>query len=784
MTWRKIVSIAFFLGAVGGCAAVGHWHFSELYGKPEPRNREVAVLEAGRVDYWSEAKPIIEKRCVVCHGCYDAPCQLQLGSIEGIERGASKEKVYRASRLTPAEPTRLFQDAVSVEAWREKGFFPALSEYPNTLDANRNASLIYNFLELKQQHPLPQTKHLPTGIDIRLDRNDQCPIVENFELYASGSPFGGMPYGLPGLTNSEHETLVGWIEEGATHTPRKPLPSDYLAGQAEWEKFLNRDDLKSRLMSRYLYEHLFLANLYFSDLPLGVFFKLVRSETPPGEPVSIIATRRPYDDPQVERVYYRLVRKVSTTLVKTHMPYALNPKRMAKWTRWFLEHRDKVASLPSYDEAVASNPFLTFRDVPVGSRYKFLLDEAQFTIMNFIKGPVCRGQTALNVIRDQFWVFFVDPKLSGTPEHDRELAALSESLQLPTSTDVSPIEIFTQWERYSELHRKYLAGKAHFLESEFGGKAKIDLDLIWDGDGDNPNAALTVFRNFDSATVEKGLVGGKPKTAWVLGYESLERIHYLLVAGFDVYGNVGHQLLARIYMDFLRMEGESNFLLFMPPKARVRERDDWYRGAHAVVTKYMKLIENEELLVPAIDFQTEDPKSELFDLLETRLAGITPEDMKLASLSDDRLRETLEPLDGLTGGAVQFLSQVSLLEISNGGERHYLSLVRVNAHLNMATLFREESNREPEKDSLSVLLGFSGAYPNTLLRVPYRLVGSFVSQVRSLDSDKDYEAVMDTFGVRRTDPSFWTHSDQVHADMKKAMPVHAGLLDFSRLKDQ
>ena len=32
----------------------------------------------------------------------------------------------------------------------------------------------------------------------------------------------------------------------------------------------------------------------------------------------------------------------------------------------------------------------------------FLLDEAQFTIMNFIKGPVCRGNVALSVIQDRF----------------------------------------------------------------------------------------------------------------------------------------------------------------------------------------------------------------------------------------------------------------------------------------------------------------------------------------------------------------------------------------------
>jgi Fatty acid cis/trans isomerase (CTI) len=37
--------------------------------------------------------------------------------------------------------------------------------------------------------------------------------------------------------------------------------------------------------------------------------------------------------------------------------------------------------------------------------------------------------------------------------------------------------------------------------------------LLWDGDGTNANAALTVFRHFDSATVVKGLVGRAPKSA-------------------------------------------------------------------------------------------------------------------------------------------------------------------------------------------------------------------------------------------------------------------------------
>ena len=42
----------------------------------------------------------LEQRCVVCHGCYDAPCQLLLSSPDGIARGASKQVVYDTDRLT------------------------------------------------------------------------------------------------------------------------------------------------------------------------------------------------------------------------------------------------------------------------------------------------------------------------------------------------------------------------------------------------------------------------------------------------------------------------------------------------------------------------------------------------------------------------------------------------------------------------------------------------------------------------------------------------------------
>ncbi|KKK57190.1 hypothetical protein LCGC14_3056990, partial [marine sediment metagenome] len=153
------------------------------------------------------------------------------------------------------------------------------------------------------------------------------------------------------------------------------------------------------------------------------------------------------------------------------------------------------------------------------------------------------------------------------------------------------------------------------LSEIFDENNLLDLSILWDGNGSNRNAALTIYRHFDSSSVIKGLYGDTPKTAWVIGYPLLERIHYLLVAGFDVYGNVGHQLLTRLYMDFLRMEGEYNFLRLLPKDVAQQELDFWYRGEEARVEGYLKELHDRESETSAIVYKTDNPKKEVFNLI-------------------------------------------------------------------------------------------------------------------------------------------------------------------------
>ena len=331
----------------------------------------------------------------------------------------------------------------------------------------------------------------------------------------------------------------------------------YLIRIAEWEAFLNGASNKQRLMSRYLFEHLFLASFVFTDTDVPnqgrQFFRLVRSRTPPGQPVDVIATRMPFNDPGSKKFWYRIEPTDATVVSKIHMPYGLSSLRMARFQQLFLDADFEVKSFPGYDRKTASNPFLAYREVPVDSRYRFMLDDAEFFIRGFMKGPVCRGQVAVDVIEDRFWVVFQSPASVLTMRSSEFLARESASLRLPaeSSTGLGPGAL-VGWRKYKNAQMRFLMAKQASLGASTAG-VPVNLDTLWDGDGHNTNASLTIMRHFDNASVIRGLHGAAPKTAWVIDYSLFERIHYLLVAGFDVFGPLDHQVGTRLYMDFLRM---------------------------------------------------------------------------------------------------------------------------------------------------------------------------------------------------------------------------------------
>ena len=114
-----------FIAFVAGCATVvGTIQLDDRFGPADPaRFDRPPAKVSGTPDYWSEVRPLLDQRCVTCHSCYDAPCQLNLASYAGITRGANPAQVY-ANRLLADPPTRLGFDARSNAELAAKGVLP------------------------------------------------------------------------------------------------------------------------------------------------------------------------------------------------------------------------------------------------------------------------------------------------------------------------------------------------------------------------------------------------------------------------------------------------------------------------------------------------------------------------------------------------------------------------------------------------------------------------------------------------------------------------------------
>ncbi len=792
--WLLVGALA-WAALIGACRSRGAL-------SPDDVRVEHGLLEstpATPIDFEAKVRPILDRRCVVCHGCYDAPCQLKLSSFAGIQRGGSKEVVYDGARITPADPTRLLIDALTTAEWRSKGFHAVVNERVEQPYDQLDGSVLYRMLRLKQRHPQPLTGRLDASIDTSLARKAACPTLEEFEDYAHEHPGQGMPFALPNLSSEDYETLVHWLAQGAPAPSERPLGAESAARVREWEAFLNGSTPKEKLVARYLYEHLFQAHLHFEGSEPRSFFELVRSRTAPGQAIVPIPTRRPYGDPQ-QPFYYRLRPLLDSIVAKSHMPYELSEARRQRLTELFLDPDYPVAELPSYDPITASNPFKAFAALPIGSRYRFLLDDARFFIEGFIKGPVCRGQVALNVIEDRFWILFFDPA-AALATNTPYINQLADYLAQPNEMEDN-LRLVTTYGRYLKLNNRYLEAR----RSAFRLSAPVPLaqamSLLWNGGNANPSAALTVFRHNDSASVSYGLVGDPPQTAWILDYPLLERIHYLLVAGFDVYGNVGHQLNTRLHMDVLRMEAENNFLALLPAKVRKLIHDGWYTGIRTGDADDLDVWwMNIELVT---GYQTADPQRELYQHAAGRLGALAaPARVRPCAGADCDTEErrraiaradaALGKLGHMRGKIVQFLPDVAFVRVKlsddEGAADHDLAftLISDKAYDNVSSMFAEHEPgeaRDASRDRQTVVPWLEGSYPEFFFVLKLADVERFAEQYDALQTRSDYERFTERFGVRRTNPRFWQASDWFNAQALREQPERGGLFDLNRYQDR
>ncbi|WP_020409163.1 fatty acid cis/trans isomerase [Hahella ganghwensis] len=748
--------------------------------------------------YSRDIQPIFDRKCVACHACNDAPCQLKLSSGNGVERGASKIPVYDGGRLEDLAPTRLNMDAQTESQWRAKGFYSVIAADNSKEEAFSPApSLMEKMLTLGYQHPTTSNQPVDKEIELGISRENSCPSPGEFDHYAADHPREGMPFAVSGLTEKEYLVIKTWLEEGGMvdQPSGTPLNENIQHQIIQWEEFFNASTDRQKLLARYLFEHLYLAHLLFRDSDSKErfrFFKLVRSFSPPGYPIEPVATVRPNGDPG-RSFFYRLQPLEDSIVHKTHIVYEMNESRYLRYQELFLDTDWDVSELPGYEERYASNPFLTFSAIPAKSRYQFMLDEAEYFTRTFIRGPVCRGQIATDVIRDQFWVMFEDPEseqfvnsidyqqsvtpLLGVPGHRSELGDLG-----------------SEWFEYKEKRNRYLEERKKQYRRRYPQGAEIEH--IWDGDTYNANAFLTIFRHHDSASVTKGWRGKFPLTLWLMDYPLFERTYYELVVGFNVFGSISHQAQTRLYFDLIRNGGETNFLRMLPPGQRKAVYKNWYQNSGKIKTA----IVYHELDVSSptsVDYnQTGSVKDQLVQNVikeNPHLLGSgdslnrchldicsRPANNQSVHEIDDQFRR-LANAEYTEFPGLQFLPEVTFVRVdTNQSDYLVYSLIRNRAHSNVAFMLGEGLRYQPEKDSITVLPELIGSYPNYSFRVPASDVEDFVSQLINVDSKEERRLLIDQWGIRISHPEFWEVFHSFRDYMEKQSPEQAGIYDMNR----
>ncbi|MBN2894884.1 MAG: fatty acid cis/trans isomerase [Campylobacterales bacterium] len=753
----------------------------------------VAVVQSSHhINYLKEVKPILDARCVVCHSCYNAPCQLKLSSFEGVERGASKMGVYD-TRLEPVRPTRLFVDAMNEAQWRERDFF---SVRTNTAAGSFNDSLLIQLIQAKIDHPEVVGEYRPET-EVWSCPKDAQEVAEYFDEKGAHR---GMPYGFPALSDAEFDVLKRWIEQGANGpTPQEQqqliTPSEEAAKQiARWEHFFNMPDPKHRLSARYIYEHIYLAHLYFKGIE-GEYYELVRSKTPAPEAIAIIDTVRPYDDPRVDTFYYRF-RKIHSTIVhKTHMVFKLDDAYLNRLQAQFIETPwMETPHHVGYSAKRSANPFLTYAQIPPAIRYQFLLDNAHFIVMTFIRGPVCRGQVALASIHDHFWVFFQDPMYDLSLQRPSFLIEQAGNLTLPieTGSDYALYKVFT--DAYLERYKNYFHHKSKLYDEVY--PKGIGMEGIWQGERPQDAPMLSVYRHFDSASVHKGALGGLPRTMWVIDYPHFERIYYALVAGYDVFGNVSHQANIRRYMDFLRFEGELNFIAYMPKNKQMEMFKAWSKGDSEVES-----IKNWWQRDTAVTFQSDTPKQEFAErIIKERLhhdIGITFDAINYFHEGEtapslparyETMRDYVTGFRAMTAPGTGFIRYIVDSDVNDlylriimpDGNSTVVSLVINRYHDNVSSMLHPDKTLDPSKDTLDFHPFFIGSYPNVFLVARYDELPEFFDLVVNYKPNDYYKALIKKFGISRDHPRFWETYDWFQKRFTEDDPIHSGLFDLNR----
>jgi hypothetical protein len=259
----------------------------------------------------------------------------------------------------------------------------------------------------------------------------------------------------------------------------------------------------------------------------------------------------------------------------------------------------------------------------------------------------------------------------------------------------------------------------------------------------------------------------------------------LLVANFNVFGNISHQTLTRQYFDLIRYGAEQNFLKLMPADKRKTLLAEAYQNL-AELKLYLTYQQTDNQTPVDIVYKTDSPMNELTDLLKARFKEViyTP----TLSASEDSVYQRLQSLNKDAAEqlpVINYLPDLSFItvEYDDGTPVSVFSMTRNRFHTNVAFILGENLRYRPKKDTLTLYPGVLGSYPNFIYHVKSTELASFLTAFKTISSESAFAEFNKKWGIRRTHNAFWSHFHQLTDYLKRTNPVEAGIMDMNRYEN-
>jgi hypothetical protein len=370
------------------------------------------------------------------------------------------------------------------------------------------------------------------------------------------------------------------------------------------------------------------------------------------------------------------------------------------------------------------------------------------------------------------------------PEYRKAVNPLTGAL--PNETDIgTTILAYRELTKRGVEYRKKTAAK-------FKDGSRSRIEDLWKG-------GFTIAHHDQDAEVvlPSGLQGDYSKRVMVQNLPIWERRLYCVTVNYDIFSSAMSQIGTRAEIGFWRNEAELNYLRFLPPKTRVDvfKRLNKSPPGYLIFTQFKEKNQLHKVadLATGVQYKTDDPEKEFLDQFIAYVGDAIPTDDPIArpkpGAKADRVTQALQLIDE-EGDTPQtwfktMLPEITLLRIDSKGKDPTFYSLTLDWDVVNTESIAGSINHYPDDglDEVTIYPGVQGYYPNFIFRIDEEDVMDFAKKLTAADDIEKFTAVVERWGVRRTNPEFWSIFHSITDYVRRTNPRKAAVLDANRYRD-